>query len=273
MRKTKKNIIILILLVGIKSALFAGIFEGGKGGRSAALGNASVTLADFWSVLNNQAGLASINNLSIGLYVENKFLLSSLSYKAVGILIPVTPGTIGITVIRFGDALFNETSIGISYGRQLSDQFSIGLQLFHYAVSQGRELGNAGKLSFQGGFIYKVDVKLRLGFHIFNPALFKKDASMIELATIIRFGIDYQLSNNLLGIIEFTGNSKSGNGLKAGFEYLSSEKIAIRLGYVSQLQKITFGVGFKLKKLSLDFSSSIHSILGYSPQISILYEL
>ncbi len=273
MFKTKKYIILLILLIGFKYSLFSGIFEEGKGGRSSALGNASVTLADFWSALNNQAGLASIDQLSIGLYVENKFLLSSLSYKAVGILIPVAPGTIGFTLTRYGDALFNETSIGVSYGRKLSDQFSIGLQLFHYAVSQGRELGNAGKLSFQGGFIYNVDEKLRMGVQIFNPTLLKKEANLIVLATIIRVGMDYQLNNNLLGIIEFSGNSESGNGLNAGFEYLSSENLAIRLGYSSQVQEITFGIGLHLKKLSFDFSSSIHSTLGYSPQISIIYEI
>jgi hypothetical protein len=33
----------------------------------------------------------------------------------------------------------------------------------------------------------------------------------------------------------------------------------------------SFGFGVDYKKLRVDFSSSVHNVLGYSPQISLIY--
>jgi hypothetical protein len=39
------------------------------------MGTASVALADFWSLQNNQAGLAYFNTPAAGAYFENRFLV------------------------------------------------------------------------------------------------------------------------------------------------------------------------------------------------------
>ncbi len=49
------------------------------GARSAALGGASVTLNDLWSTQNNQAGLARIDTIEIGVYAERKYVSVTLS--------------------------------------------------------------------------------------------------------------------------------------------------------------------------------------------------
>ncbi len=59
-----------------------------QGARSAALGNASVTFADFWAIQNNQAGLADFKNIAAGFYYENRFLLKELSLKSVAFVLP-----------------------------------------------------------------------------------------------------------------------------------------------------------------------------------------
>jgi len=58
---------------------------------------------------------------------------------------------------------------------------------------------------------------------------------------------------------------------KAGIEYRIIEKIYVRGGITSDPTLYTFGFGINFKKLKIDFASSMHQTLGYSPQISIIY--
>jgi len=67
----KKQIFIASLL------LFAFITKAGNedypiGARSAAMGNASVSLSDMWSAHHNQAGLGFVRNISAGVSYENR---------------------------------------------------------------------------------------------------------------------------------------------------------------------------------------------------------
>jgi hypothetical protein len=71
--------------------------------------------------------------------------------------------------------------------------------------------------------------------------------------------------------------------IRGGIEYKIVEQAIVRIGYStlpstsgSQNFSISslyaFGFGLNLKKFQIDFSSTIHQILGWSPQISIQYK-
>ena len=262
----------LIFSSGIFNHLQAGIFNETTGGRSAALGYTSICHYDFWSAINNQAGLAFINRLSGGVFVENKFLLKSLSTKSFALALPVSNGTIGFSLIRFGETAYNETALGLSYGMMLTKYLSIGIQLFHYSINQSYDLGKAGTLSFQGGFIYEHADKIRIGFHIFSPEFITKHSNKPDLPEIIKLGLNYRFTETLNGFLEVQSHSKLGNGINSGIEYHSTNNFAFRIGYSSINEKLTFGIGIKLKKLIIDLASSMHNVLGYSPQLSLTYK-
>jgi len=199
-------------------------------------------------------------------------MIESLSTKSIALALPFPNGTLGLSLRQFGETEFNETHIGISYGMKLSEKLSAGLQLFHYAINQNDELGRAGVYSFQGGIIYEHDKNLRIAFHFFNPQFISNKLDKPELAGITKIGLSYHLSGTLEGFLEVQSHTKFGNGINSGIEYLNADKFALRIGYSSFSEKITFGIGLKLKNLRFDFSSSMHNALGYSPQLSITYE-
>lgn len=260
-----------LLLFSATVKLQAGIFNQAIGARSAGLGFTGITLTDFWSAIHNQAGLASIKKSSAGIYVENEFLLKSLSTHAFAFIQPVANGSFGLSMLRFGETAFNETMIALSYGHKLSKEFLIGIQLFHYAINQSNHHGMAGVFSFQGGFIYTPAERISIAFHIFSPHLVNHSSTEIKLAEIVTLGLGYHLSESLQGFIEFQNHSKLGQGLNSGLEIQSPRKLAFRVGYSSFSKKFTFGIGLKIKKLSIDFGSSMHNQLGYSPQLSLSY--
>lgn len=266
------TIAFIFLFNGPFNFICAGIFDEVSGARSTALGFTSIYMTDFWSAINNQAGLASINRMTMGVFVENKFMIKSLNTKSIAIALPFNNGTFGLSLRQFGENEFNETNIGISYGMKLTEKLSAGLQLFHYAINQNKELGLTGIYSFQGGIIYEHDKNLRIAFHFFNPQFISNNLDRPELAGITKLGLSYHLSGTLEGFLELQSHTKFGNGINSGIEYLNADKFAFRIGYSSISEKITFGIGLKLKNLILDFSSSMHNALGYSPQLSITYE-
>ncbi len=250
----------------------ASIFDESMGARSAALGFTSITTVDLWSSINNQAGLAYIDKLSIGAYTENKFLMSSLCTKSIAIVLPFSHGSLGISLVQFGESNFNETKIGLSYGMRLGKQISAGIQIFQYSINQIQELGRANLFSFQGGLVYIFDNTFKIGFHFFNPEFITKSENKLEIPGIFKIGLSYHLSQTLQGFLEIENHSKFGSGILTGIEYLNSKNIAFRIGYNSLSEKLTFGLGFKLKNLIIDLASNMHQTLGYSPQISLIYE-
>ena len=269
MSTIKKSIPLFILLF-ISNTLFAGLPNSGFGGRSSALGNACITHSDFWAQFNNQAGLANNNKIRVGSYYENRFMTQALSVKTMGILIPVKKGSFGLNLTHFGESNYYEMNIGLAYGRKLSESLSVGLQFDYFSIHQGQDYGSKDKITFEGGFIYHVDEKIKIGGHLYNPLIKSKNDQDLELPEIYRLGLEYKISKDLNGFFEARNQSDYGSSLHFGLEYLFN-CFSFRAGYASKPDIFTFGVGIEQKHFQLDFSSSLHSVLGYSPQVSLVY--
>ncbi len=139
------------------------------GSRAAALANAYVMESDIWSVYHNQAGLGFYPHFAIGFHHENKFVIKEYALHALAITLPTKPGTIGLSYRYFGYAKYNESKVGLGFGRQFGNGFAAGLQLnLHHTYLEG-EFGNRNALTVEGGIQYKPANNLVIGAHVFNP--------------------------------------------------------------------------------------------------------
>ena len=96
--------------------------------RSNGVANASVAFTGINSILNNQAGLAELENMGFLLSAEQRFVLNDLNNFGVGFAIPTNSGTFGISVNYFGFEDFNQSKIGLVYARKLMEKLSVGIQ-------------------------------------------------------------------------------------------------------------------------------------------------
>ncbi len=94
------------------------------GGRSAGIGNASVTFTDFWSIQNNQAGLAGFKTIAAGFAYENNFLVKELGLSSGAFILPVKFGSFGINYQHFGYSAYSRSRLGLAYARKLGEDFS-----------------------------------------------------------------------------------------------------------------------------------------------------
>ena len=252
------------------------IFAGGDnfsvGSRSAAMGNASVTFSDIWSVQHNQAGLGNVKSVTAGLYIENCYMLNTINIGALAIAIPAIGGTFGISATYFGNELYKDNKFGLAFGKSFGPRFSAGIQINYLYTILAENYGSSGAFTFEGGVIANITDKLKAAVHVFNPIRAKlADYDSERIPTILRSGISFTFSEKVLASVEVEKDIDYNPIVKGGIEYHVVQQLYLRAGISSNPVLNSFGFGLELKKLKLDFSTTIHQTLGVSPQFAAIY--
>jgi hypothetical protein len=262
---------IFILLLIMPSVCMAG----GEiiGARSAAMGNASVSSTDFWSIQNNPAGMALQPNLSAGIYYENRFLMKELSLKSAAIVAPIRFGVLGISFNQFGYNLYNKNKFGLAYARSFGDLLRIGLQLDYQTTNLAEGYKDANFVTFELGVQSTINPKLSLGAYIYNPVRMKiEDYPDEDAPMIMRFGLTYSFMPEFTGIAEIEKNFETQTSLRLGLEYVIHQKVFFRTGINTISGIYTMGAGFLFRQLHFDIAASMHQSLGVSMQAGLTYQ-
>ena len=244
------------------------------GARSAGIGGASVSLADIWSVQNNQAGLGFVRDMSAGVFYQNQFMVKELSTKAGAFALPVKGGTFGISISNFGYSLYSENKYGLAFGKSFGEKISAGVQMDYFSEKFGDAFyGTKNILAAEFGIIAKPLKNLTLAVHIFNPTKAKLTGYNDErISTIMRLGLNYKFSDKVFIACETEKNIDKKNIFKAGIEYQPIKELYLRAGISTNPSLSSFGVGINIKNFHVDISSTYHSVLGLSPQIGLRYD-
>jgi len=265
-----------LILVGLLTCLYSkGLASGDNyhiGGRSASMGSSSVMLQDRWAIHHNQAGLAWLDKKTVGAYYESRYTTSALGLQGGAFVLPTEAGTFGLSVCGFGYSLYNETKLGLAYARKLSPMFSVGIQLDYFSIGIGDNYGRVNVFGGEVGIMEILTEQLTVGAHIFNPSRARvAEYNDEHLPTILRFGAGYTLSEKILLTAEMEKDMDHKPVFKSGLEYNISEPIFIRAGIASNPFVSSFGFGVRLKGFEFDLATSFHSVLGYTPQLSLGY--
>lgn len=243
------------------------------GAKSLSLGGVSLLPADFWSVFNNQAGLISQNSLAAGFAYDTYLGLDkNLSLKSGAIILPTSSGVFGLTLNYFGYSAFNEQKIGLAYGKSLSEIFSIGIQIDYLSLTIGNNYGSVGAFTFEIGILAKLSESLQIASHIYNPFMVKLGKINPESTpAILKLAVAYTIDEDLLLLSEYEQRIDEKGILKFGAEYHLIENFFVRGGLSTNPNLFSFGFGFKTNGFNIDFGSSYHQILGFSPKAAVYY--
>jgi hypothetical protein len=239
--------------------------------RYTAMAAYSKNFADVFSGTSNQAAFGKLKNLSIGIYVEKKFLIEELNYYSLAVSLPVQFGGIGISVSQFGYNAYKETQISAAYGKALG-KIDIGVQFNYYAlVIPG--YGKSSLINIEGGAILNLTEQLFAGLHIFNPTGNKFGPHNSErLSSSYIMGLGFEVSEKVLVAAEIVKQVNKPVGINAGLQYVFDQKFFARLGLLSQTNSFYFGAGWKWRVFRVDVTSNYHNQLGFSPGLMILYQ-
>jgi len=215
-----KKLIILLIIITIQAASFAGDFSKvgtaaaqflkiGVGARAMGLGGSFTALANDVSTLYwNPAGITNLRGFSFA--VTHTEWFADISHDFAGIVYPLSSSdVIALNVVALntgeqevttvtqpeGTGIFYDVSdlaIGLSYARVLTDRFSVGLTVKYIQQNMYNESANT--------FAVDIGTYLRTGFH-----------DLIIAMNMSNFGGSMQLEGRDLITITDLNNQVSGN--------------------------------------------------------------
>ncbi|MCK4922919.1 MAG: hypothetical protein KAS71_17840 [Bacteroidales bacterium] len=269
MKIYKSLLLVSTLFLLMATTLFSQSDNYPTGSRAASMGNAYVAASDIWSTHHNQAGLGFYPHFSIGFHHENKFLVEEYAMHAMALTLPAKPGTFGFSYTYLGTSLYNESKLGLGFGKQFGNGFAAGVQLnYHHNFIQG-EYENPSTVSVEGGIQYKPDERITIGAHLSNPtrsvlSSFEQDT----IASYLNIGVNYEALEKLVVAIQVRKSLDHELRLLGGMEYELRDNLYIRSGIMTNPILYTFGLGYKMGKLSADIAFSRHQILEFTPHFS-----
>ncbi|MCX6283903.1 MAG: hypothetical protein NTW31_06700 [Bacteroidetes bacterium] len=256
-----------------QEALAAGEYRP-MGGRASGLAGISVALSDQWSAANNQAGNAFNNGIICGVYFENRFLVKELSYKAMVFSACLKPGAFSFLFQHFGTGKYSEMKTAVAYARKFGKRFSAGIQLTYYRFLIGDGYGSKSLINCEAGLQFRPSKQLSLGFHIINPVPVKINTFSGEsLASLFQLGISYNFTESLMVSAEVEKDPLSSVCARLGAECRFAGILSARAGVATGPFRLSIGAGILIKRFSLDFASEYSQVLGFSPAVSLQYQL
>jgi hypothetical protein len=269
-----RKLFYLLILAGIPlSGAKAGNDEQPSGARRIALGGAFMGLGgDFWSLSGNPAALAGLEGPTAGIYLERRFMLSQLNHGAFGFAMPFqTKHYFGLDASGFGFASYSENRVGLAYATTFAEKFSLGVKA-NYSRTSIENYGGAGAFHIDAGFHAKVTKTFSAGFRVFNAnqAWLNKIAGE-RMPTIYTFGMAWQPSEKALMVVDVEKNVNYPISVRGGVEYAFNKYLRARVGMSSAPVSFTAGLGVEVKKLKIDFASSYHQQLGFTPHLSLTW--
>ena len=260
-------LLMLILIVEAKCQTTA------VGARSVSMAGISAVLEDVWAVANNPAGLAGYSHYSMATGAEQRFLMKELGYYAIAATIPAGKGSLGFFTMFSGYRSFIDQKLNLAYGRRFGDHVLAGISLVYVFQKAGDEATPLHQVSYELGTIIHLSKKVKLAFASFNPfQLYYKSITYATLPSIFKLGLSVEYSPSLLIYTECEKDLELSPILKIGIEYIFRDVFFVRGGIRIFPASYAFGTGLRHNRFLLEFSSTYHQYLGFTPQVSLQYD-
>lgn len=222
----------------------------------------------------NPAGIAGLQQMEVGAFVERRFLLQQLNYGTVGFATPFNHGKhfAGFDASGFGFGGYNESNVGLTYATTLFERLSLGAKVGYTRVS----IENYGaKSAFYAnvGINCIVSKHLSVGFRVFNANRAELQKEQDEkIPTTLDVGLAYQVSDKVLIVADLEKQVNFPLSFRGGVEYAPAKFLKARVGASTQPVTVSAGLGVNVKGLNIDFANTLHQYLGYTPSLSLSWK-
>jgi hypothetical protein len=252
----------------LNTRAFAGGDPWPVGGRASGIASTAVTLTDGWSLVNNPAGLAGINQLHLMFAYDNRFGIAGLQSIAAGMAMPLKHGCVGLSVQKLGDALYSEQMAGIAFSHKIA-HVQLGIKASYVQIHVG-DLATKGALAMEFGGIATITPQLFFGAHVYNFNQAKLAAYQDErMPAVMKAGLSYRPITQLMLNLEAGKDIDFPATVKAGIEYQIIKHFYLRTGISTRPGMGHFGMGLHKKKFHFDYALRTHPALGLSHHVSV----
>jgi hypothetical protein len=232
----------------------------------------SKEFTDVFSFTNNQAVLSSYRNVQGGVYGEQRFLLKETSFFSMAIALPTSAGGFGFQANYFGYNDYNESQLGIAYGKTLGKMVDIGVQFDYYRIVISG-YGSMSTMNFEVGAMFHLAENIHLGLHAYNPAggRFGKHTGE-KLASLYNIGLGYEASKQVFISAEIVKEEDRPVNVNVWWQYVFAKQFFARSGIATQTASPYAGIGLLWSDFIINIAVSYHPQLGFSPGLLLIYQ-
>lgn len=239
------------------------------GARQAGMAYSTTASTGFWNSFHNQASLAHMQNLALGINQDNRFGLAELSNKTFAFILPSGKGALGAVYSYYGYSEYNRHTAGLAYGMKFGKMLSAGVQADLFSTRSAGDYRNTNELTFEAGILFMPGSGLAIGLHTFNPL--PNRLRDHEMPTVISLGAAYKFSGVFLTALDLEASSSGHNNLRFGMEYKAYGDFYVRGGLMTKPAGFSFGLGYSGRVFQGNLGFITHTNLGLTPSLSIVF--
>lgn len=244
-----------------------------QGARSSGLGNTSVTLVDAFAYHHNPGALGYMEKGGAAISYESRFMIRELQSQGFAAVQPLNTGVISIGGQFYGYKNYRTNRVGAGYSLLLNENLSAGIQMNYLSLRLDDFYGVKHMATGEAGMLAKLGDDMTFGASVVNIGRARlSEFEDDRFSTILRIGAGYQITKELLFLLELEQEVTHKTRMRSGLEYTPNEKFYVRAGFQGAPIEFSFGTGFRFGPLQLDLASHYHQILGWTPMVSLIFD-
>ena len=224
---------------------------------------------NIFHIVSNPANLNSLKKFNIGVYSERKFNLIELSNHLIVSGFSLGKIKMGLVLQQAGTSKFNQYSLGVCLSKKIGENTSLAIQS-KLMTNNISKLPNQKFISAEVGLVTNLSKVVKLGFTAENYMSFNKQTNLDNAYVLnISTGVFYEVSKQFSMNINCFKSSNESPYFSGNMNYQVNKKIAIKLGFTSNINAVNIEISYFGKKMNLALIMISHPILGITPATSI----
>lgn len=271
-RSVLYKITFVFILGGIPVSGFGQLILGARG---LGIGQAATALPNYeWSVFANPA-LIDGQKMSIGFYGLRNYGFAELTDIAAFATVPTRFGVPAVGFHRYGDHLFNETSIRVGYKNSWRN-LHFGVIANYNQISFGANYGSGGALGINVGVAAEITNGLWIGARSKNVNMPQYKGIREDLPRELALGLSYDLNSSavfafdIVKDVRFPVSDRFPVSYRGGLEIKVIDELKGRVGVTTNPTTYAFGLGYGREHWQVNLAVQKHTLLDFSPGMDMI---
>lgn len=223
-------------------------------------------------ILNDPASSVQMTTPQMFLSWGNRFGLKTLLHQSAAVSYPLSVFNLGVGVTRFGNSLYQETTITVLTGKRVKPSLDVGIAitLYQLFIKDYSSQGTMGiTISSRWHLAGRLECSTTLQ-NVNNPRL---SGYREPLPQIITTGVSYVPVPHIKTILEWEQDLEYPGRAKFGVLCRPFRWLRFALGYAANPGQVTGGVELTFQFVSFNYAATTHAQLGLSHWLGLGFNL
>lgn len=221
-----------------------------------------------WSCFHNQALLVKQSATSVACALETRYMLPSLSSKAISLTVAGNTAPLGIIMTHYGNGDYYRIFSGVGSAVKITDGLALGIQIDYLTERSIGDYRDLSHITFEVGAIMDITSGITVGLHILNPL-----ASLNSMPSSVNAGVAWHHSDDLCFAAELSKVTDEPLSFHGGISWRVMDKLVLRSGYISSPSAFALGTGFIAGRIQIDAGFLIYSVTGITSSVSFIWKI